>query len=114
MKLTGMFVERIDTLLDKDVGYTEESLSDIFRKVKSHIENSFNNLKYIIKREDISDTSQMEKFTRENKHNLRLLFNKWNKYPLENIDLYRFENQKHPYIVSINKVNEMFKKSKCL
>ena len=111
MLLTGMFIDRIDDLLVKDIDYTEEALSDIFRKIKTHIENSFNNLKYIINKKDIKDISEMEKFTNENKRDLKILFTKFNHIPMEGIDLFRFEKQKHSYIVSIKKVNKMFKEA---
>ena len=109
MYLTGMFIERANDLLTKEVDYTEEALSNIFRKVRTHFENSFNNLKYIMNKKDISEFSEMEKFTNENKHKLKIVFKDFNHMPMEGIDLFRFEKQKHSYIVSINKVTKMLK-----
>ena len=108
MQLTGILTDRIDDLLINNVDYTEEGLTEVIRKIRTHIENTFNNLKYIVKKEDIAETSQMEKFTEDQKHRLKILFNKFSHTPLESIELYRFENQKYSYITSINKINKLY------
>ena len=108
MHMTGICLNRMDTLLKDDANYSEEALSDIFRKIRTHVENSFNNLKHVILKKDISDTSEMENFMNNDKHNLKKLFSKFKNLPLERIDLFRFERQKYSYMTTIDKVNEMY------